>query len=51
MGDATSTSTVTGSDSGCGCCQPEPKTADDVVRELEGRRDALDTRLARIGAR
>lgn len=51
MADGTSITTVTGSDSGCGCCRPESKTAEDVVRELESRRDALDARLAGMGAR
>ena len=51
MADATSTTTVTVSDSGCGCCRPEPKTTNDVIRELESRRDALDARLAGMGAR
>jgi len=31
--------------SGCGCCQPERKTTEDVRRELESRRDRLDRRL------
>ena len=51
MADATPTTTVMVSDSGCGCCRPEPRTTDDIIRELEGRRDALDARLARAGAR
>jgi hypothetical protein len=51
MADATSTSTGTVSDSGCGCCRPEPKTPNDIIRELESRLDALDTRLARVSAR
>ena len=51
MADAIPTTTVTVSDSGCGCCRPEPKTADDVIRELESRREALNARLAGIGAR
>ena len=38
-------------DSGCGCCRPEPKTAADVIRELEARREALDVRLASLGSR
>jgi hypothetical protein len=42
MADATTT------DSGCGCCRPEPKTAADVVRELEARREELDRRLSRL---
>ena len=51
MADATSTTMLIVSDSGCGCCKPEVKTVDDVIRELERRRDALDARLAGIGAR
>ena len=51
MADAISTSTVTVSDTGCGCCRPEPKTTDDVIRELESRREALDARLAGTGRR
>ena len=51
MAEATSITTVTASDSGCGCCRPEPKTTQDVIRELETRRDALEARLAGIGAR
>ncbi|HEX6597222.1 MAG TPA: hypothetical protein VF045_09815 [Acidimicrobiales bacterium] len=41
-------------DSGCGCCKPDPKTTDDLVRELEDRRARLDERLRRlepVGAR
>jgi hypothetical protein len=49
MADATPTTTV--SDSGCGCCKPEPKTTDDIVRDLESRREALNARLAGIGSR
>jgi hypothetical protein len=52
MADATTPTTpATVSDNGCGCCRPEPKTIDDIIRELESRRDALDARLAGIGAR
>jgi hypothetical protein len=52
MADApTPTTTATGSDSGCGCCRPEAETTDDIIRELERRREALDARLAGIGAR
>ncbi|HEX2184447.1 MAG TPA: hypothetical protein VHN78_02950 [Chloroflexota bacterium] len=35
-------------DPGCGCCRPDPKTAQDVIRELQARRDDLDRRLARL---
>lgn len=53
MGNATATISVTTSDSdtGCGCCTSDPKTTDDVVRELESRRESLDARLARLGSR
>ena len=51
MADAISASTATVSDSGCGCCRPEPKTTEDIIRELESRRDALDARLAGMVAR
>ena len=42
------------SSAGCGCCEPEHKTTEDVVRELEDRRARLDQRLRRlelVGAR
>ena len=42
--DATTAST----DDGCGCCRPEPKTENDVVRELVDRRNRIEERLARI---
>ena len=45
---ATSNGATTDSDPGCGCCRPETKTATDVVRDLEARRDDLDRRLARL---
>jgi len=32
-------------EAGCGCCQPERKTVEDVRRELEDRRARLDARL------
>ncbi len=32
-------------ETGCGCCQPEHKTVQDVRRELEDRRERLDRRL------
>jgi hypothetical protein len=51
MADATSISTGTVSDSGCGCCRPEPKSTNDIIRELENRLDALDARLAGMSAR
>jgi hypothetical protein len=50
MADATTTAT----DSGCGCCQPEPKTAQAVIDELLARRARVDERLQRlepVGAR
>jgi len=37
-------------DTGCGCCQPEHKTVDDIRRELEDRRERLDQRLRAIDA-
>lgn len=36
------------SDGGCGCCRPDPKTAADLVHELEDRRDRVDERLRRL---
>ncbi len=33
---------------GCGCCQPPPSTTEDLIRELQARRDDLDARLARL---
>ena len=48
---AESTPSRATSDSGCGCCRPESKTTDDIIRELESRRDVLDARLARVSAR
>jgi hypothetical protein len=38
----------TTNDPGCGCCRPEAKTKDDVVRELQARRDDLERRLQRL---
>lgn len=38
-------------DPGCGCCRPEAKTEQDVVRELQARRDDLDRRLQRLEER
>ena len=32
-------------ETGCGCCQPEQKSVEDVRRELEDRRERLDRRL------
>ena len=54
MEDARTTTDVGTVDGSCGCCQPEPKTAEDVIRELQARRDDLDRRLRRlepVGAR
>ncbi len=45
MAEATTT------DPGCGCCQPPPQTTQDVIRELQARRDDLDMRLARLEER
>ena len=42
MAEATTT------DAGCGCCQPEPKTTQDIINELRARRDELDARLRRL---
>ena len=42
MAEATTT------DAGCGCCQPEAKTKQDMIRELQARRDDLDKRLRRL---
>jgi hypothetical protein len=42
MAEATTT------DPGCGCCQPEVKTSQDVVNELRARRDAIDARLREL---
>ena len=39
---------ATTTDAGCGCCQPEAKTKQDMIRELEARRDELDERLRRL---
>jgi hypothetical protein len=50
----TTTTNGTTADAGCGCCQPEPKTTEDVIRALHARRDDLDRRLRRlepVGAR
>ena len=38
-------------ETGCGCCQPERKTVEDVRRELEERRARLDVRLRALEAR
>jgi hypothetical protein len=35
-------------DAGCGCCQPEPKTTQDLIGELQARRQELDARLQRL---
>jgi hypothetical protein len=35
----------------CGCCTDDPKSVDDVVRELVTRRDILDRRLSELVAR
>ena len=51
MADARSTNTATANDSGCGCCRPEPRTTEDIIRELESRRNVLDARLAGMGSR
>jgi hypothetical protein len=51
LANATATISVTSSDTGCGCCTSDPKTTDNVIRELESRRDSLDARLARLGSR
>ena len=32
-------------ETGCGCCQPEEKTVQDIRRALEDRRERLDRRL------
>ena len=37
-------------ETGCGCCQPERKTVQDVRRELEDRRERLDRRLQSLEA-
>jgi hypothetical protein len=42
MAEATTT------DPGCGCCRPEPKTTQDVVRELQARRAQIDARLRQL---
>ena len=42
MADASTT------DTGCGCCRPEPKTTQDMITELQARRDDLDERLRRL---
>jgi len=35
-------------DDGCGCCRPETKSQDNVVRDLLARREALEDRLRRL---
>ena len=35
-------------DDGCGCCRPETKSNDDVVRDLLARRAAVEERLRRL---
>ena len=35
-------------DDGCGCCRPETKSQDDMVKDLLARRAALEERLARL---
>ncbi|MGH9222895.1 MAG: hypothetical protein ACRD2W_03630 [Acidimicrobiales bacterium] len=43
MADETATT-----DDGCGCCRPETKSSDDVVRDLLARRATVEERLQRL---
>ena len=38
----------TTTDPGCGCCRPEAKTTQDVIAELQARRDEIDARLREL---
>lgn len=33
---------------GCGCCQADPRSAQELVSDLQERRESLDRRLAEL---